>query len=107
MKPPHRPPNMSDRPPDDEDPDAPPSEEELRAAESLRASLEPGAPNPSTPESELAEAVRSASRPSQLSMDRHKRFSIAPSLRRQRGKSSTWCLAESPAWRPWPLRLRS
>jgi len=81
MKPPHRPPNISDRPPDDEDPDAPPSEEELRAAESLRASLEPGAPKPSTPESELAEAVRSASRPSQLSMDRHKRIldrSLAP-----------------------------
>jgi hypothetical protein len=69
MKPPHRPPPVS------EDLDAPPSEEELRAAESLRESLEPGpAREGRDPDAEFAEAVRSAARPSRLSTDRHRRL---------------------------------
>jgi hypothetical protein len=56
-----------------DEPDAPPSEEELRAAERLRASLEPGhADAPLHPDAELAEAVRSAARPSRLSSERHR-----------------------------------
>jgi hypothetical protein len=72
MKPPHLPP-VSDPP--DGDAEAPPSEEELRAAESLRASLEPGHDRAHRhPDAELAEAVRSAARPSRLSADRHRRI---------------------------------
>jgi phosphoribosylcarboxyaminoimidazole (NCAIR) mutase len=75
MKPPHRQPPDSTRPPDDEDLDPPPSEEELRAAESLRVSLEPGQVHAAeSPDAELAEAVRSAARPSRLSAEKNRRI---------------------------------
>jgi hypothetical protein len=58
-----------------EDTDAAPSEEELRAAESLRASLEPGGAHlEPDPDAELAEAVRYAARPARLSPERHRRI---------------------------------
>jgi len=73
MKPPDRPPSVSTSPPDGDDIDAPPSEEELRAAESLRALLEPGAADVAHhPDAELARAVRSAARPAALSPERHR-----------------------------------
>jgi hypothetical protein len=77
MKPPHPPPFD----------DAPPSEEELRAAERLRASLEPGhAELGSTPDAELAQAVRSAARPSRLSSEQHQRILDRSLTARPKGK---------------------
>ncbi len=77
MKPPHKPTDFAR-----EAPDAPPSAEELRAAGRLRDSLEPGhAPLVPDPDVELAEAVRSAARPSRLSPEKHRTIldrSLAP-----------------------------
>ena len=57
---------MTDR---DRDPDAPPTEEELRAAEALRGALE-GQPGPS-PDVELARALRAAWAPDHLDEGEH------------------------------------
>jgi hypothetical protein len=64
MKPPDRPLHVVRE--NEIDPDAPPSEEELRAADQLRASLEKG----DLPE--LAEAVRASAHPARLSGERHR-----------------------------------
>src|SRR5260221_14681438 len=56
------------------DPDAPPSEDELRAASLLRNALEAG--ETGAPESpwELVQAIRAASSPSPLAQEHHRRI---------------------------------
>ena len=59
-----------------DDPDAPPSEAEVRAAEALRQALETGGsgvtgPGLAAPEAELATALRSAVAPTPLSREAH------------------------------------
>jgi hypothetical protein len=60
---------MPHKPPVDDDPDAPPTEEERARAEALRSALEdkPG----SNDEADLARALRAAWSPSELSAARH------------------------------------
>ncbi len=87
MKPSDRPPLVSTSPFDGDDIDAPPSEEELIAAKSLRALLEPGAAELGQhPDAELAQAVRSAARPAALAPGRHRRILDRSLASRSKGR---------------------
>jgi hypothetical protein len=82
---------MPDKPPVDDDPDAPPTEEERASAEALRSALD-GTPVTSgvNDDAHLARSLRAAWSPSELSADRHRRIlddalaRSAPAARPQR-----------------------
>jgi hypothetical protein len=69
------PPPEDKRPADVPDPDAPPSEAELRAASLLRNALEAGETGaPEGPDWELIQSIRAASSPAPLAQERHRRI---------------------------------
>jgi hypothetical protein len=84
---------MPDKPPVDDDPDAPPTEEELARAGELRAALE-GAPG-SNDDAHLARSLQAAWSPSGLSADRHRRI-LDDALARRSLSSSAFRSTRAP-----------
>jgi hypothetical protein len=81
------PPPDAKRPVDVPDPDAPPSEEELRAASHLRNVLERGETGaPESPDGELVQSIRAATSPSPLAQEDHRRILDAALSSKPRGK---------------------
>jgi len=69
------------------DPDAPPSKEELAAADRLRRALEPGSREPAgDPEWELVQAIRAATDPAPISDERQRQILSESLSRRPKGK---------------------
>jgi len=82
-------PRDSQTPPDDTlDPEAPPTEEELAAAEALRRAFDRGRAEPGNARADwdLVEAVRAAASPAAISRAKHRRIVDASLERKARGK---------------------